>query len=143
MSVKHKVLIVEDDNIIQSIYKKKFTLEGYDVDIAQNGKEGLEKLRSGMPDLVMLDILMPVLDGLQVLSEIRQSTDSAIRNVPVIMLTNISNTSKVKQAIKLGAVGYLVKSDTTPREVVNLVGDTIRKYPAMIRDLHQWQDSAP
>ena len=120
---RQKVLIVEDDGLLQKIFKAKFTLEGYDVDTADDGEDGLAKVRTGSPDIVLLDILIPKLHGLQVLAEIRR--DPVIKNVPVVMLSNLSNTDQIERAMTMGAAGYLVKSDTSPGEVLEFVRDTI------------------
>ena len=128
MASKHKILIVEDDGLLQKMYKMKFMLEGYDVDTADNGEDGLEKARTGSPDIVLLDILMPKLNGLQVLAELRR--DPALKKTPVVMLTNLSNMDKIEQAISMGAAGYLVKSGTTPKDVLDFVKDTIAKHPS-------------
>jgi two-component system alkaline phosphatase synthesis response regulator PhoP len=128
MTSRHKILIVEDDSILQNMYKVKFIVEGFEVHTADNGKDALERAHIGKPDIVLLDILMPRLNGLEALAEIRR--DPAIKDVPVVMLTNLSNIDKMEQAINLGAAGYLVKSATTPQQVLEFVKDTIAKHTA-------------
>lgn len=126
MSHKPRILIVEDDGLLQKMYKMKFILEGYEVDTADDGEEGLSKAREHTPDIMLLDILMPKLNGLQVLGELRR--DRALASVPVVMLTNLSNMDKVEQAIGMGAAGYLVKSGTTPKDVLDFVKDTMARH---------------
>ena len=126
MTRRQKILIVEDDGLLQNMYKVKFILEGYEVHTANNGEDALQRMRTGRPDIVLLDILMPKLNGLEVLAQIRR--DPAIKNVPVLMLTNLSSKDKFEASMSMGAAGYLVKTDTTPKQVLDTVKDTISKH---------------
>ena len=116
---KQKILLVEDDDGIREMYRMKLELEKYDVMIAGDGKETLRLIKKGKPSLVFLDILLPQKDGFEVLSEIRQSEDKKIKNIPVIILSNLSHIDDREEAEKLGASGYLVKAEVTPQEVAD------------------------
>lgn len=107
-----KLLLIEDDAVFTRIYQKKFTKEGHQVVTAKDGREGLELIASEQPDVVLLDIMMPELSGLEVLERIK--ADPAIHGVPVIILTNLGGEEEQERAVELGAVAYLVKSDHHP-----------------------------
>lgn len=111
-----KILLVEDDPNLLLLYKTKFEITGFVVETAQNGEEGIEKMKSGKPDLVFMDIMMPVLTGSNALIQIKQ--DPTIKTIPVVMLTNLSGEAEGESCLLKGAVAYLVKSNVTPKEVV-------------------------
>lgn len=111
-----KVLLVEDDPNLSLLYKTKFEITGFETETAQNGEEGIEKMKSWKPDLVFMDIMMPVLTGSNALIKIKQDPD--IKTIPVVMLTNLSGEAEGESCLLKGAVAYLVKSDVTPKEVV-------------------------
>jgi len=114
-----KVLIVEDDPFLLKMYKKKFEVDGFEVLTATDGEQGLAKMKSAMPDLVLMDIMMPKLNGLEAIG--RAKADPAIAKIPVIVLTNLSSTTDAEAATKKGAIGYLIKSDVTPSQVLTKV----------------------
>jgi DNA-binding response OmpR family regulator len=125
MSDKRTILIAEDDALLQKMYRMKFIVEGYNVQTAGDGRAALEKLKDFPPDVVLLDILMPRLDGMQVLSQMKH--DEILKGIPVIMLTNQSSIDKVQEAVSIGADGYLIKSQKTPNEVVHFVNDVMTR----------------
>ncbi|MDD5463669.1 MAG: response regulator [Candidatus Moranbacteria bacterium] len=114
---KKRILIVEDDAFIRDIYEVKFSQEGFDVVVAEDGIIAMKKLEKEVPDIILLDIIMPNMDGSQVFKKIK-SID-ILKNIPIIMLTNISKDKEdVVNNIENGADGYLIKSHFTPSEVV-------------------------
>lgn len=113
---KKKIMVVEDDSFVMDIYKTKLTQEGFDVIEAINGAEALKKLKETKPDLVLLDIVMPYMDGLEVLKNMKN--DEMAKDIPVILLTNLSQKEEVKNGMSLGASDYLIKSHFTPSEVL-------------------------
>lgn len=122
-----KVLLVEDDPLMVRMYQRKLTNDGYEVDVAVNGEEGLVKIRSFRPDLVLLDIMMPKLDGLQVLERVK--ADPTIAAIPVVVLTNLGGSQEdIERGLELGAVAYLVKSAYRPDEVVTKVKEVLAGY---------------
>ncbi|OGL77524.1 hypothetical protein A3J43_02765 [Candidatus Uhrbacteria bacterium RIFCSPHIGHO2_12_FULL_54_23] len=113
---KLKILIVEDDEFLSGMYVTKFTLEGFVVNFAGDGEEGLRKAREVQPHLILLDVLLPKRDGFEVLQELKK--DASTRSIPVILLTNLSQESDIKKGRELGAEDYLVKAYNIPSEVV-------------------------
>ncbi|QQR53230.1 response regulator [bacterium] len=114
-----KILLVEDDTILVEMYQAKFELEGHDVKVATNGEDCLKVLEEFEPDLILLDILMPKLNGFHVLKEIKKQPN--LRQIPVILLTNLGQAEvdmNQELAKALGVNDYLIKSHHTPDEVV-------------------------
>ena len=114
-----KILLVEDDAILVEMYQAKFELEGHDVRVATNGEECLAVLKEFRPELILLDILMPKLNGFHVLKEIKKQPE--MRQIPVILLTNLGQAEvdmNQELAKALGVNDYLIKSHHTPDEVV-------------------------
>lgn len=116
---KKRVLIVEDDAFIREIYHVKLTKEGFDVDIAENGIEAIKKIQQKIPDIVLLDVVMPYMDGMTTLKNIKEN--SQWRNIKIIMLTNISEKEKIDESMQNGVNEYLIKSHFNPSEVVEKV----------------------
>jgi DNA-binding response OmpR family regulator len=116
---KKKILIVEDDVFIRDIYQVKFSQEGFDVTVAEDGVKAMEKLEGMIPDIILLDIMMPYLNGMEVLKKIK--SNDALKNIPIIMLTNISEKEKVAEGNEYGVSDFLIKSHFTPSEVVQKV----------------------
>lgn len=114
-----KVAIVEDDLAIAQMYRLKFEAEGYKVDIAENGKLGLALCEEMKPDLVLLDLMMPEMNGDEMLEKMRK-TDWG-KKPKVIILTNVSEQESPDRLSKLGIDGFIVKAEMTPREVADLV----------------------
>ncbi len=122
------ILLVEDDVILVEMYQAKFELEGHLVTVATNGEECLEILASYKPELILLDILMPKLNGFHVLKEIKKQPD--LRQIPVILLTNLGEAEvdmNRELASALGVSDYLIKSRHTPDEVVEKVVKVLNK----------------
>ena len=117
-----KILIVEDDKTLIKMYQTKLTLENFEVEVAYDGEEGLEKLKTVSPDLVLLDLAMPKLDGFEFLK--KMMADASLKKIPVVVLSNLGQESDIKKATDFGAKDYLIKANLTPRQVV----EKIRKY---------------
>lgn len=118
-----KIAIIEDDSAIHQMYRMKFESEGFDVQLASDGRTGVELVKAFHPDIVLLDMQMPEVDGLSALRQIR-SQDWG-KSVPVIILTNLGEEESPKELKSLGISGYIVKADLTPRQVVARVKDTL------------------
>jgi len=116
---KKKVLIVEDDPFIRDIYHVKFSQEGFEVFLADNGIEALKKMEQSVPDIILLDIIMPYMDGMETLKNIKSRDEW--KKIPIIMLTNISEKEKITESENYGIGDYLIKSHFTPSEVVQKV----------------------
>lgn len=112
-------MIVEDDSFVMDIYKTKLSQEGFEVIEAINGVEALKKLKDAKPDIMLLDIVMPYMDGLEVLKKVKG--EESTKNIPVILLTNLSQKEEVDKGLGLGASDYLIKSHFTPSEVLEKI----------------------
>jgi len=124
-NTKHKVLIIEDDLDIANVYSLKFEKEGFSVYVAADGQEGINKTLAWLPDLILLDIILPKKDGFAVLEAIKKN--EATKNIPVIMWTNLSNTEEARKAKELGAADYLVKVFNMPAEIVERVKQQLQQ----------------
>jgi CheY-like chemotaxis protein len=123
---QQKVLIVEDDLFLRELYVDTLSGEGYQVDSASDGEMALEKMKIGGYDLVLLDIIMPKMDGLSVMKQI-QNTPPLAPNKCVVFLTNLDKDEEIKAALQLGS-GYLIKSQITPGSLANEVKVYLDKY---------------
>ncbi len=123
-SGKPKILVVEDDSFLAGMYVTKFGLEGFSVDLASDGKEGLKKAREWKPDLILLDIVLPIMDGFTMLQKVK--ADASTRDVPVVLLTNLGQKGDVERGLALGAADYLIKAHFMPSEVIEKVKRLLR-----------------
>lgn len=112
------VLLIEDEVDISSLYKEFLEGAGYKVEAALDGQAGLELVSSSKPKLILLDIMMPKLDGIGVLRTLK---DSGFKLPPTIMLTNLADEAALKEAAELGAVDNVIKGDITPEDLLNVV----------------------
>jgi len=123
-SKNKKILIAEDDSFLSEMYASKLEMAGFEVLIAINGEEAMEKMKFYQPDLVLLDLSMPQKDGFEVLKE--KLLEGDIKDIPVIVLTNLSQKEQIEECYKLGAKDFLIKAYFIPAEVIkkikNLVG---------------------
>lgn len=120
-----KILFIEDESALQKTLKDILEAEGFNVVSALNGETGLKLAKSQSPDLILLDLILPKLHGLEVLKEIKK--DKKTKDIPVIVLTNIESLEEINTAIKLGAKTYLVKTDFTLQEVVKKVNEILEE----------------
>jgi DNA-binding response OmpR family regulator len=111
-----KILIIEDEKVLLEVLEKKLINEGYEVFIAQDGEEGLRKMRENAPDLILLDIIMPKKDGFEVLEEMNK--DENLTKIPVIIISNSGQPVEIDKALKLGVRDYLIKTEFDPEEVL-------------------------
>lgn len=122
-----KILLVDDDPLMVRMYQKKFEVDGYEVETAINGEEGFNKAKKIKPNLILLDIMMPKLNGLETLKKIKEDKD--IKNIPVILLTNLGGSQEdAEKGLSLGAVSYLIKANYSPKEVVDKVKEILAGY---------------
>jgi DNA-binding response OmpR family regulator len=118
-----KVLIVEDEVTLRRILEQKFKQEGFEVFTAQDGEEGLTQFQAHAPDIILVDIIMPRMDGMTMLARLRENPKN--NNVPVMLLTNLSDGQKVDEGIRHGVYDYLVKSDWRLEDVVRKVRERL------------------
>jgi len=113
------ILVVEDESAIKGALCDKLTKEGFSVLEAKDGQEGLEMAKANHPDLILLDVVMPVMDGIAMLKALRQ--DDWGKDAQVMLLTNLSEQEKVADAVELGSLDYLIKTDWSLVEVVEKI----------------------
>ena len=123
MPKKSSILLVEDDEFLAELYATKLNLEGFDVSLAVDGEKGLKMVKEKKPDLILLDIILPKMDGFELLKTLKN--DKALKDIPVILLTNLSQKDEVKKGLELGAQDYLIKAHFMPSEVVKKIKKTI------------------
>jgi DNA-binding response OmpR family regulator len=121
-----KILIVDDDSLMVRMYQTKFKGDGFSVDTASNGEEGLEKAVANKPDLILLDVMMPKVNGLEMLQRVKRDID--IKDTPVVILSNVGEEGDVNKGLEMGAVSYLVKASYTPKQVVEKVKEILAGY---------------
>jgi len=114
-----KVLIIEDEEALRTVYCMILEAAGYTVSQASDGQEGLKQLLSFLPDLILLDTLMPVKNGLEFLHEANMKRDYP--KTTVIILSNLSDSPTIKEALKLGAAKHLIKANTLPRDLLAVI----------------------
>lgn len=117
MNGQKKILLIEDEFFIRDLYERYLTKNGYQVITAVDGQEGLDKALANQVDLILLDIMMPKLTGIEVLERIKKE-GSIAKDTPVYLLTNQVQESIIKEAFKLGAEGYLIKAQLLPKQIV-------------------------
>jgi len=120
-----KVLLVEDEEFIRDLFKRQLDLSGFATDAFSNGQDGLAAISKNAYDLALLDIMLPDINGLQILQNIRQNP--ATKNIAVVLLTNLGQDAVIKQGFELGADGYLVKAAYTPDQIVQEVKNIMQK----------------
>lgn len=116
---KQKILIIEDDFFVRDLYDRELTREGFEIETAVDGPEGLLKAVEGTYDLILLDIMLPKMSGLDVLKALKEK--EGIRDIPVVLLTNLGQDSVIREGFSLGAVGYLIKAAYTPSQIIEEV----------------------
>ena len=119
-----KVLIVEDDKFLRELISRKLKEEGFDIVEAIDGEEGIKKLKEENPDLVLLDLILPGIDGFEVLSKAKE--DSKTSSIPIIILSNLGQREEVEKGLKLGAIDYLIKAHFTPGEIIEKIKSILK-----------------
>jgi len=111
-----KILVIEDDKFLRKVISLKLDREGYEVFEAIDGEKGVKEVEEKMPDLVLLDLILPGIDGFEVLSKIK--TNPAVSKIPIIILSNLGQKDDIEKGLKMGANDYLVKAHFTPDEII-------------------------
>jgi DNA-binding response OmpR family regulator len=114
-----KILLVEDDPFLVDIYSTKFKESGFEIEVVKKGDQALDKIKELKPGIVLLDIILPGVDGWEILKNIRQ--DKKLKDIKVVILSNLGQEDEVEKGVKLGADKYIVKAYYTPAEVVKEV----------------------
>ncbi len=125
--MRNKILLVEDSKVVQQMYRSKLVLERFNVLTADNGMEAIKILSQEKPDIILLDLMMPVMDGYKVLQIIK--TDPKSADIPVLVFSARGQPEEVEKAMNLGAAGYIVKATTKPNEVVEQIRKVLSQKP--------------
>jgi len=118
------ILIVEDDKFLRELIVQKLLKEGYDISEAIDGEEGIKKIKTEKPDLILLDLILPGIDGFEVLS--RMKADEKLAKIPVIILSNLGQREEIERGLKLGANDYMIKAHFTPREIIDKIKTVLK-----------------
>jgi len=118
------ILIVEDDKFLRELIAKKLWAENYEISEAIDGEEAIKKIKEERPDLVLLDLILPGIDGFEVLTKIKE--DPILSQIPVIILSNLGQKDDVEKGIRLGAVDYLIKAHFTPEEIIEKIKNVLK-----------------
>jgi len=118
------ILFIEDDKFLRELVVQKLMKEGYETLEAIDGEEGIKKVKEEKPDLVLLDLILPGIDGFEVLSKMKE--DPALSSIPVIILSNLGQKEDVEKGLKMGAVDYLIKAHFTPGEIIDKIKATLK-----------------
>ena len=119
-----KILIVEDDKFLRELIARKLTDEGFEIIEAVDGEEGIKKIKETKPDLVLLDLILPSIDGFEVLSRVKG--DASLTSIPIIILSNLGQKEEVEKGLDLGAVDYLIKAHFTPGEIIEKIKNILK-----------------
>jgi DNA-binding response OmpR family regulator len=119
-----KILIIEDDKFLRELIAQKILKENYDIAEAVDGESGLKAAKDEKPDLVLLDLILPGIDGFEVLSRIK--ADMSIANIPVIILSNLGQKEDIERGLKIGAVDYMIKAHFTPAEIISKIASILK-----------------
>lgn len=122
---KFAILIVEDDEYLIGIYATKFELEGCEVIKAKNGEQGYKMAKSKKPDIILADIMMPGMNGFEMLEKIKK--DKEVNKIPVVILSNLGQNEDIDKGMKLGAIDYIIKVHHTPAEIFKRVSKLLKK----------------
>ncbi len=125
--MRDKILLVEDSKVVQQMYRNKLTFEQFNVLTADNGMEAIKILSQEKPDIILLDLMMPIMDGYKVLQVVK--TDPRLANIPVLVFSAKGQSEEVEKALNLGAAGYIVKATTKPNEVVDQIRKVLSQKP--------------
>lgn len=120
----NKILIVEDDKFLRGLIASKLAKEGFEVVEAVDGEDGVKKIPEAMPNLVLLDLLLPGIDGFEVLKQVKAI--EASKNIPVIILSNLGAKEDIEKGLSLGATDFMVKAHFTPEEIIEKVRTSIK-----------------
>ena len=135
MGDKAKILVVEDEEILLTALREELDQSGYETEGAVDGEDGLAKVKSFSPDLVLLDLVMPKMDGMQVLKKLKE--DDSTRDLSVVILTNLSDYERISEALSLGAKDYLVKANYSLTDLLEKVKTVLSRRETSASPMEQ------
>lgn len=116
---KNKIMVIEDDKFLRELLVRRLEEENFEVFSCVDGNEALAGIKKELPDLILLDLILPGIDGFEILKQVKQ--DNSISSIPVIILSNLGQQEEVEKGISLGAVDYLIKAHFTPGEIIDKI----------------------
>ncbi len=119
-----KILVIEDDKFLRELIVRKLSDDGFATAEAMDGEEGIKKVKEEKPNLILLDLILPSIDGFEVLSQIKK--DENLKSIPVIILSNLGQKEEVEKGLKMGAVDYLIKAHFTPGEIIEKIKNILK-----------------
>lgn len=123
--MKQRILVIEDDAFLASLILRALEKVDFDVKLALDGEEALEKIEKQIPDFILLDLILPGIDGFELLKKLKKS--SRTKQIPVIILSNLGSQNEIKKGLKLGAEAYLIKANILPEEMVKKVKEILQQ----------------
>lgn len=120
-----KILVIEDDDFLRKLFMKKLGQFNFEVEQAADGEEGLRKVQEYRPDIVVLDMIMPIVDGFEVIKEIRSLEDEQLSKIPILAVSNLGQETEIQTALKLGANDYLIKAHFSTEEIVQKIKEQL------------------
>lgn len=124
-AIMAKILVVEDDKFLANAYRVKLNKSGFDIKIARDGEEAIRMLSDFVPDLILLDLVLPKKDGFSVLKELKQN--EKWKNIPVIIASNLGQKEDIDRGMSLGATDYIVKSDLSLKDLIDKINSSLIK----------------
>lgn len=119
-----KILLIEDDSLIVKIYSTRLIADGFTVLSAENGEKGIETALKEIPDFILLDIMMPQMDGFSVLQKLRENP--SLKSTPIVVYSNLAQESEMKRAVEMGANEFIVKANISPTELVQKIKSYVK-----------------
>ncbi len=119
-----KILIIEDDKFLRDLINQKLLKEGFDIAQAVDGEDGIKKIKEENPDLILLDLILPGIDGFEVLTQMK--ADPSLASIPVIILSNLGQKEDIEKGLKLGANDFLIKAHFTPGEIIEKIKNVLK-----------------
>jgi len=119
-----KILIIEDDKFLRDLISQKLLKEGFDIAQAIDGEDGVKKIKEENPDLILLDLILPGIDGFEVLTQMK--ADQNLASIPVIILSNLGQKEDIEKGLKLGANDFLIKAHFTPGEIIEKIKSILK-----------------
>jgi len=123
--MSRKILVIEDDKFLRELISQKLLKEGYDIAEANDGEKGIEAVKKENPGLVLLDLILPGIDGFEVLARIK--ADPEISEIPIIILSNLGQKDDIEKGLKMGAADYLIKAHFTPAEIIEKIRSVLKE----------------
>ena len=121
-----KILLIEDDSFLVDIYTTKFKQAGFQISVVEQGSEAFESIQKAPPDVILLDVVLPHIDGWDILKKLQEQETT--RDIPVFVLSNLGQKEEIEKGLRLGAKKYLIKAHYTPSEIIEEIEQFFKEY---------------